>query len=101
MKTEPNDLINPIQTSIQVGELRHPFEYESIGLSKREYFASMAMIALSNNKEIKWKNELEKIAQNSVVLADCLIEKLNKKQTTLEETTFEQTTLKKNITIEN
>ena len=63
------------QTGTPVESFNKP---ESLGLSKREYFAAMAMIGLSN-KEVGWKYQLEKIAQDSVFLADCLIQELNNK----------------------
>lgn len=59
MKTNPNDLIVPCDGS----------------LTKREYFAAMAMQGLVANSKIA---KTQNISATAVILADALIEELNK-----------------------
>ena len=68
MKTNPNDtafpIINPVNNE------GHP------GLSKREYFAALAMQGFCSDKETK----TELIASLSVQVADALIVELTKER---------------------
>ncbi len=51
------------------------------GLTKREYFAAMAMQGmLSNNNNITYFTYFEKVAKRSVQAADALIKALNESQ---------------------
>jgi len=80
MKTEPNDSITGFDTK----DCGH-----CVGLTKREYFAAMAMQALASNQfvsEVLFKYVKQKgiyaeenvIAISAVQYADALIEALNK-----------------------
>lgn len=67
MKTNPGDTAYPIGPT------------EIIGLTKREYFAAMAMQGLCANPE--WVDISEQtIAQCALVQADALIKQLNQAQ---------------------
>ena len=77
MITNANDSIHNSEQGVQDG------------LTKREYFAAMAMQGIASGKKspawyerdtaTKWQNLM---AKEAVLLADALIEALNKKQTT-------------------
>lgn len=58
-----------------------PFEAEdrkgNEGLTKREYFAALAMQALASNTELEYLSGSQ-IAEDAVKFADALIEELNK-----------------------
>lgn len=49
------------------------------GLTKREYFAAMAMKGIITNKD-GLDIKIERIAESAVDMADALIEELNKKR---------------------
>lgn len=74
MKTNPNDPSTPCKVTRYSG---HPFLGDttsfSSGLTKREYFAVMAMRGMADNDECA-----EEIAANAVKIADALIAELNK-----------------------
>ena len=53
--------------------------YTSEGLTKREYFASMAMQGIISNKD-GLDIKIERIVESAVDTADALIEELNKKR---------------------
>ena len=53
--------------------------YGDTGLTKREYFAAMAMQGISANASLT-STSFEKIAEWSVKQADALIEELNKEK---------------------
>lgn len=53
--------------------------YTSEGLTKREYFASMAMKGIISNKD-GLDIKIERIVESAVDTADALIEELNKKR---------------------
>ena len=66
METKPNESINIIE---------YNNNYTSTGLTKREYFAAMAMQGLLT----KFGNDYElQIAKDAIYWADALIEELNK-----------------------
>ena len=66
METKPNESINTIE---------YNNNYISTGLTKREYFAAMAMQGLLT----KFGNDYElQIAKDAIYWADALIEELNK-----------------------
>ena len=86
MKTEPNEPTNPTTMSFAV-EYSHPTaaamlpEYENktlTGLTKREYFAAMAMQGIASDQTFVKPNEPEEIAERAVAMADALITTLNK-----------------------
>ncbi|MFD2961605.1 MULTISPECIES: hypothetical protein [Olivibacter] len=73
MKTLPNEPAYPIET----------IHEEFLGMSKREYFASMALQGLVSNDSCKAdivisKEMADTYAQDAVTLADALIKALNK-----------------------
>ena len=78
--TRPNDTINSV-----VQTLTDPFggarmECTDGGLTKREYFAAMAMQGiLANNEEGNTQWNYAVIGKHSVLAADALIEQLNEK----------------------
>lgn len=76
MKTEPNDQATP---STEFGDSLSGIVaiQNHSGLTKREYFAAMAMQGLSANHQLN-SNDFENIADMSVNQADALIEALNK-----------------------
>lgn len=47
------------------------------GLTKREYFAAMAMQGILSDQTHLRPNEAEEIVRRSVILADALLEQLN------------------------
>lgn len=69
MKTSANDLINPVS--------RHKYLQSELtnGLTKREYFAAMAMQAISFNGL-----NYNAAAEDAVKYADALIAELNKEE---------------------
>jgi len=86
LKTNPNDLITPLKCISFEGEKN--IEMTSGGLTKREYFAALAMQGLLANSRIHKINE-SALRGNSkyshycnwtlaVECADALIEELNK-----------------------
>ena len=68
-ETKPNEPINIIYNSANV--------ISTTGLTKREYFAAMAMQGALANKSAHEKT-MEMITKSAVKLADILIEELNK-----------------------
>lgn len=70
MKTEPNDLAYPF---VETGDMRG--ESVNLGLTKREYFAAMAMQAFIGADP---DSAYVTIADEAVKYADALIERLNK-----------------------
>lgn len=68
--TNGNDLINVII---------HPVsgECENGGLTKREYFAAMAMQGIVSNHTMLDSDNWEWLAKSSVIAADALIKELN------------------------
>lgn len=74
MKTNKNDLINQ-KTIYSESEYSSRTEVVSCGLTKREYFAAMAMQGILSNP---FKMTSDKIVSDSVECADALIEELNK-----------------------
>lgn len=61
--------------------LANPRYFKNIekGLSKREFFASKAIQGLLSNDKIQIKDKfhIENLVENSILIADILIEKLN------------------------
>jgi hypothetical protein len=55
---------------------KHPYSYSDSGLTKREYFAAMAMQGLLSTVPESFNGR--EIAEISVNMADALIEALNK-----------------------
>ena len=79
--TNGNDLAHP--TNIIDTDRRFESEYHT-GLSKREYFAALAMQGLltrvpnrPNNETDLGVIELKRISEESVIMADALINALN------------------------
>jgi hypothetical protein len=70
-ETNPNEPINIIYNSANV--------ISTTGLTKREYFASMAMKGIITNKD-GLDIKIERIVESAVDTADALIEELNKKR---------------------
>jgi hypothetical protein len=68
MKTEPNEPINTVHYVTKGRE-------DKYGLTKREYFAAMAMQGMMANSAIS--DPFKYVAQNSIIMADELIEELN------------------------
>lgn len=68
METSANEPINVIE---------YNNNYVSIGLTKREYFAAMAMQGIIANKD-GLDIKIERIVESAVDTADALIEELNK-----------------------
>jgi hypothetical protein len=60
--------------------LEYNNDYTSIGLTKREYFAAMAMQGIIGNKD-GLDIKIERIVEGAVDTADALIEELNKTKT--------------------
>lgn len=82
--TNPNDLINTDKVSKSENHRTQEYDMISCGLTKREYFAAMALsglavqaIAGSHNDFTLPKNASHQ-AKNAVALADSLITELNK-----------------------
>ena len=67
-KTNPNELINMVE---------YNNNYISTGLTKREYFAAMALQGIIANKD-GLDIKIERIVESAVDTADALIEELNK-----------------------
>jgi hypothetical protein len=67
-ETKPNEPIIPLE---------YNNDYTSMGLTKREYFAAMAMKGIITNKD-GLDIKIERIAESAVDMADTLIEELNK-----------------------
>ena len=68
METKPNESINTIE---------YNNNYISTGLTKREYFAAMALQGALANK-FAHERTIEMITESAVKLANALIEELNK-----------------------
>jgi len=68
MKTNPNEPIHTIE---------YNNNYISNGLTKREYFAVMALQGIISNKD-GLDIKIERIVESAVDTADALIEELNK-----------------------
>lgn len=69
MSTEKDVPVHPITGSGAI----------SIGLTKREYFAAMAMQGMCSNMDnANLQNSAQAVAHESVRFADTLIEQLNK-----------------------
>ena len=75
MKTEANETAYPIIGS-NVNDIRE-VEVKESGLTKREYFAALAMQGYCAHRYTPHQNE-KGVAEYSVKLADALIEALNK-----------------------
>lgn len=73
--TNPDELINPVLTSLEDTERRFLAEMNG-GLTKREYFAALAMQALINRAGscATW----EDFTGAAICVADALIKELNK-----------------------
>jgi len=79
MKTKPNDLVTyNVETSYHYDKHGQRQTVQSVdgGLTKREYFAAMAMQGLLSN--IKPETLIIELAKEAVILSDALIEELNK-----------------------
>ena len=70
MKTNPDHSINKIEWGVQIDE---------IGLTKREYFAGLAMQGILSNFAAK-NLEASSVSKESLFHADALIKELNKKE---------------------
>ena len=74
-ETKPNDAIHNVFNSKK--DYSDDNIYKSNGLTKREYFAALAMQGALANKSAH-ERTIEMITESSVKLADALIEELNK-----------------------
>lgn len=80
MKTEPNDPKNPIQIAKKANEHGVVIEYDNyFGLTKREYFAAMAMQGLLAKAGINGEIYTD-IVTHAVLNADALINQLNQEK---------------------
>lgn len=69
MKTHPNDSANPVQINGDVDSCNY-------GLTKREYFAALAIQGLLSNSSLK--TDVKEDVETAVWAADALVEALNK-----------------------
>ncbi len=78
-KTHPNDYINPMNFEYSYENEGIPSlnTITSFGLTKREYFAAMAMQGLMENYPNSFHNPIQ-VVNTAVSMADWLIEELNK-----------------------
>lgn len=76
IKTNPNDAINAIVQTINDRYGNTGLGWVQMGLTKREYFAVMAMQGFISNPNNK--NWVDFHPRNAVEIADQLIEELNK-----------------------
>jgi hypothetical protein len=53
-------------------------EMENMGLTKREYFAGLAMQGLATKKPSDHEDDITRIVRTSVLLSDALLEELEK-----------------------
>ena len=74
-KTNPNDaaFARPVGGTLEDGN------GDTLGLTKREYFAAIAMNGHCSHKKLALENDSD-IARWSVKIADALIEELNKEK---------------------
>lgn len=81
MKTNPDDSVTPqIRSEEKVGEKFWTDTYSEGGLTKREYFAVMAMQSFIRNNQSFKQEHYEESAKRSCACADALITELNKQQ---------------------
>ena len=73
-KTDPNE---GAFSKAEFYHSEHGIDFAQMGLTKREYFAAMAMQGISANVSLTGSS-FEKIAEWSVKQAEALIEALNK-----------------------
>lgn len=66
----------PIQIKGKTGE-GNPFHIQGLGLSKREWFAGMAMQGLLSMDVIRYGLPTTNLADTSIAIADELISQLN------------------------
>lgn len=71
MKTEPNESMHPIADNVLICDK---------GLTKREYFAAMAMQGILADKKLYHSDDMESACADAVKMADQLIEQLNQQQ---------------------
>lgn len=79
MKTNPND--SAFAHTAKVQSISIPSEILDVnhhGLTKREYFAAMAMQGILSNKGLIDTDNWKWVAESSAYMADALIEQLNK-----------------------
>ena len=69
MKTEPNESMHPIADNVLTCDK---------GLTKREYFAAMAMQGICANANERLARR--EVAEKAVLIADHLIQQLNQQQ---------------------
>ena len=77
-----NNETNPNEPAFSKPAFYHPdggLDSPNTGLTKREYFAAMAMQGALANKSAH-ERTIEMITESAVKLADALIEELNKKK---------------------
>lgn len=83
MKTKPNDVAYPSHEGISEKTPGMRIDMTGGGLTKREYFAGLAMqgsICANDHSHPNWmtKENAAEHAKSAVMLADALIEELNK-----------------------
>ena len=72
-KTNGNDPINPSPEWVSTENREH-------GLTKREYFAAMAMHGLLSSKDIDPFGDMSSVASQALIAADAIITTLNTNQ---------------------
>lgn len=78
MKTNPNDLLNQLPI-FNESESRDAITVSNVGLTKREYFAAMALIGVLSGRHSQLNTHQGEWAANAAVeIADNLINELNK-----------------------
>ena len=70
---------NETKANESINRILYMDNYTSEGLTKREYFAAMAMQGIISNKD-GLDIKIERIVESAVDTADALIEELNKKR---------------------
>ena len=81
MNTNPNDPVSPSKIDKDSG--MHEYYVRCPGLTKREYFAALAMQGIASTRDINkqaWPEWYTTAAKESVTIADALIKELNKPQ---------------------
>lgn len=71
LKTYPNNPVNVVTEETTIAQM---------GLTKREHFAAMALQGIISNPN-RGSAKLADISKSAVILADALINELNKEQT--------------------
>lgn len=76
IRTKLSEAASPIQVKGTTDE-GNPFHIQGLGLSKREWFAGMAMQGLLSMDVIRYGLPTTNLADTSIAIADELISQLN------------------------